>query len=163
MVGRTASPSERASGAALPPVDEPWKSLRETHLALQRRYSEILSSRDLAFGEYLVLGLCAQSPTRPSQIAERVGITPAGTTDLVDRLERRGFVTRRASPEDRRTVNVELTTTGEREYRESKAQIRRFLSTLGAHVAAEDREALIRGLRAVLDAVAADATNVGGD
>jgi DNA-binding MarR family transcriptional regulator len=45
-------------------------------------------------------------------IAERLLVTTASMTSLVDTLERKGFVTRQPHPEDRRKILVELTATG---------------------------------------------------
>jgi len=48
----------------------------------------------------------------PFQIAARLGTDGAGTTRLLDRLEKKGVVVRLAGTGDRRLVVVELTETG---------------------------------------------------
>jgi DNA-binding MarR family transcriptional regulator len=48
----------------------------------------------------------------PSALAERIGLTSPSVTALVDRLEHAGLASRRRHPVDRRSVLVELTTTG---------------------------------------------------
>lgn len=61
----------------------------------------------------LVLGLLRdQGPMAPSAIGERLIVTRATVTGLVDSLERRGFVRRTAHPSDRRSVIVEITAEG---------------------------------------------------
>lgn len=45
----------------------------------------------------------------PTELARCLSITTASVTDLIDRLERAGHVTRRRHPEDRRRIIVELT------------------------------------------------------
>ena len=45
-------------------------------------------------------------PMSPGQLAERTGLAPASVTELVDRLEAKGFVQRRRDEEDRRRVLV---------------------------------------------------------
>lgn len=54
--------------------------------------------------------------SRPSVLAEHLDLTPAGTTNLLDRLEGLGLVERRTGvwPADRRAVLVRLTPTGRR-------------------------------------------------
>ena len=47
-------------------------------------------------------------PVTQKQLAERLFLTSGGTTLLVDRLERDGFVSRRPHPSDRRAVLLEL-------------------------------------------------------
>lgn len=53
-------------------------------------------------------------PRSASELARRVGLTPAATTSMIDRLERKGFVRRAADPADRRRVLVEMTEEGQR-------------------------------------------------
>ena len=51
--------------------------------------------------------LVAKGPQMASAIAREISLTPPAVTALLDRLERRGFVRRRADPTDRRKVLVE--------------------------------------------------------
>lgn len=46
-------------------------------------------------------------PLTAKQLAEHSGLAPASVTGLVDRLERKGFATRRPDPEDGRRVLIE--------------------------------------------------------
>ena len=52
-------------------------------------------------------------PRSASELARRVGLTPAATTSMIDRLERKGFVRRTSDPADRRRVLVEMTEQGQ--------------------------------------------------
>ncbi|KGN38212.1 MarR family winged helix-turn-helix transcriptional regulator [Knoellia subterranea] len=53
-------------------------------------------------------------PRTASELARRTGLTPAATTSMIDRLERKGFVRRTSDPGDRRRVLVEMTEEGQR-------------------------------------------------
>jgi DNA-binding MarR family transcriptional regulator len=48
----------------------------------------------------------------PGRLAESLLITSGGMTARLDRLERAGLVARRPNPEDRRSIDVELTARG---------------------------------------------------
>ncbi|HKA03216.1 MAG TPA: MarR family transcriptional regulator [Acidimicrobiales bacterium] len=48
-------------------------------------------------------------PVAPTELANRLGFTTGGTTTVVDRLERAGFVQRTSDPSDRRRLLVEVT------------------------------------------------------
>lgn len=48
----------------------------------------------------------------PSELAADLGISGAGMTGRLDGLERAGWIQRRASPDDRRRVKVEVTRSG---------------------------------------------------
>jgi DNA-binding MarR family transcriptional regulator len=68
------------------------------------------------------LGAVCQSPPGPTnQLATRFGVDPAWVTDIVDRLETRGEIVRRASPTDRRVKILEVTETGRETFRRMEA------------------------------------------
>jgi len=61
----------------------------------------------------LVLGqLRDHGAMSPSELGERLIVTRATVTGLVDSLERRGYATRTANPADRRSVIVAITPAG---------------------------------------------------
>jgi DNA-binding MarR family transcriptional regulator len=61
----------------------------------------------------LVLGqLRDHGPMSPSVLGDRLIVTRATVTGLVDSLERRGYVSRTANPADRRSVIVAITPEG---------------------------------------------------
>lgn len=79
------------------------------------RWQDATQKHDEAVGEIFGLGaaerLCLSylwdGPKTATAIARHVRLTPAAVTALVDRLEKRGFVSRKADPNDRRKVLVE--------------------------------------------------------
>lgn len=61
-----------------------------------------------------VLGVLREGgPTTVSQLASRLGISPPSASAIVDRMVDGGLVDRERSEEDRRTVGVSLTPSGE--------------------------------------------------
>jgi DNA-binding MarR family transcriptional regulator len=57
--------------------------------------------------------IAQEAPIMVSEIARRMYLHPATVVGILNRLERRGFVLRVRSKEDRRVVRVELTALGE--------------------------------------------------
>jgi DNA-binding MarR family transcriptional regulator len=55
------------------------------------------------------LDVLFDGPLTAGKLAEGIGLSPAATTTLIDRLESRGYVRRVHDPGDRRRVLVELT------------------------------------------------------
>lgn len=53
-----------------------------------------------------------EGPMSASEIARRTGLAAASVTNLIDRLEQKGFVRRTRDPKDRRAVVVEPTPEG---------------------------------------------------
>lgn len=88
---------------------------------LLRQWRELMASArprwtaaDLTFTQLRGLSVLARKqPQRMSDLAEALDMTPASASALIDRMDQRGFVTRRSDPDDRRTVLVELSRRGQ--------------------------------------------------
>lgn len=82
-------------------------------LSLDRR----MRSYGITGPAYGVLSLLESVPGRclpMSDISRRTWVTAANVTGVVDTLQRKGFVSRRPHPRDRRSTLVELTPSGRR-------------------------------------------------
>jgi DNA-binding MarR family transcriptional regulator len=101
--------------------------------------------------EINALANLADSPPRTvSELGQLVGSPPTTLTSVLDRLERRGHVSRNRHPSDRRAVVVELTPSGRR----AAASVRRAITRLEQHLLGGLDAASTDGLRAGLDALA---------
>lgn len=128
-------------------------SLRETYLDLVREGRCLLAELGLSHSEFVALESCVHGPARASTIAEAIGISSAGATDLIDRLERRHLVRRRTDSRDRRVVLVKLTPPGERLFRKAQSAYRTMLHRVGLSITDQERGALVEGLSALARAV----------
>jgi MarR family 2-MHQ and catechol resistance regulon transcriptional repressor len=83
---------------------------------LEKRITSLLLPFNLSPATGLVLGILADSetPLSPNNIADRLIISRASVTSLLDSLEKRGFVKRKPHLSDRRMLLVELTDSGRR-------------------------------------------------
>jgi DNA-binding MarR family transcriptional regulator len=71
-------------------------------------HSTIAGLLDLHPTDYKTLGILdRRGPQSAGELAEHTGLAPASVTNLIDRLEAKGFVRRVADPEDRRRTMVE--------------------------------------------------------
>jgi DNA-binding MarR family transcriptional regulator len=86
------------------------------YIAGSRQVEAVFAAHGLDRGEFDVLASLRRSGAPhelpPSQLADILLITRAGMTKRIDRLEARGLVTRRADPEDRRSLRIGLTPEG---------------------------------------------------
>jgi DNA-binding MarR family transcriptional regulator len=97
-------------------------AIDEVGRALQR-YQRSVQAFDDAVGRRLGLGAAdlrcldwlSEAPRTAGELAAGIGLRPAATTALIDRLEARGLVRRRPAESDRRRVMVELTQEGGRQ------------------------------------------------
>ncbi|SFX10919.1 MarR family protein [Streptomyces atratus] len=97
-------------------VSSEWSALlalqRVTHATLQVLAAELVDL-DLTASEINALANLADGRGRTvSELGAAVGTRPTTLTSVLDRLERRGHITRGASPGDRRAVLIELTSSG---------------------------------------------------
>lgn len=76
--------------------------------AISRRAG--LSDSELVALEHLM-----GEPLGPAEVARRLEVTTAASTQIVDRLAARGHVERRPDPDDRRRTQVHVTTSGREE------------------------------------------------
>ena len=131
-----------------------WSALlalqRATHATLHV-LSEQVADLGLTPAEINVLAnLSDGKPRTVSELGRLAGAAPTTLTSVLDRLDRRGHVTRGRHPSDRRAVVVELTPAGGR----AATTIRQAIGRLERRaLAALDTEA-IAALRAGLDALA---------
>jgi MarR family transcriptional regulator, organic hydroperoxide resistance regulator len=87
---------------------------RASHATLHQ-LSLVLRDLDLTASEINSLGNLGDGhPRTPTQLGAAVGSKPSTLTGVLDRMEGRGYITRIASPTDRRATMITLTTAGQR-------------------------------------------------
>jgi DNA-binding MarR family transcriptional regulator len=109
----------------------------------------------LLFIDYSVLRLLqlAGSPYRmsPTELSEIVLRSSGGMTQILDRVERAGFVTRAADPSDRRKVLVGLTPEGLRTAEHANARYAAERKRLLASLAAADVDDIDQAVHRLLE------------
>jgi DNA-binding MarR family transcriptional regulator len=98
-----------------PHADDAWHLLLEFFFAQRSHLPSLAAELRLSPAQCHVLHLI--EPGRPipmGELAETLACDASNVTGLVDRLESRGLVRRRASAEDRRVKVLDLTPTGSR-------------------------------------------------
>lgn len=125
-------------------------AMTDAETAMARRMQ--LGQTDMAAMTHLA---SARQPVGPSWLSGRLGLTPAAATELVDRLERVGHLTRERDRADRRRVNLIPTASTLDEVRD---HLRPLLDGVDA-VASEfsdDERAAIRSFLARVSEIYAD-------
>ncbi|HEV2634256.1 MAG TPA: MarR family transcriptional regulator [Actinocrinis sp.] len=130
-----------------------WSALlalqRATHATLQELAAELVDL-DLTASEINALANLADGRGRTvSELGAAVGTRPTTLTSVLDRLERRGQITRGARPGDRRAVLIELTDSG----RLTAATIRATIAGLEHRALGALPAETIAGLRTALQAL----------
>jgi len=109
-----------------------WSLFQQAHVLSARYFESVTARFGLSYPQTAVLNvLRREERALPlSQIARQLTQEAQSTTELADRLERRGLVTRVRDPRDRRLVLLELTDAG----REMIDQILPALAEAGEQV-----------------------------
>ena len=102
-----------------------------------------------------ILWQLVESPRRSGEIAQRCALAPASVSELVDSLERDGFVRRSEDRSDRRVVVVEITARGRREIERVGELMTAPVAKIIAGLSAEKRSRLAAALADLQGAFAA--------
>ncbi len=133
--------------AARPEGLQAWTELCATVDAVRVAVNRDLQAEaGLTLADNLVLCQVAMAPDRRLrmvEIAARLGLAKSAVTKTVDRLERRGLLTRDRDPEDRRTVYASLTGHGQSAFDAARPA---FVRSVDRHFARHLGPAQIRAL-----------------
>lgn len=78
-----------------------------------KRYKPFLEALDLTYTQYItMLVLWEQSPMGVKALGEHLYLDSGTLTPVLKKLEQKGYLTRRRSPEDERNLLAELTPAG---------------------------------------------------
>ncbi len=95
-----------------------------------------------------------------SDLAEGLTISYPAATKTVERLVKKGLVMREGDPTDRRVVRVKLTGKGMELVQQVNNELGRRLTAVLARMQEGDRDALLRGMAAFVEAALADVDDV---
>lgn len=107
----------------------------------------------LSTSELHALRFLSEAPRGPVELAHLLGVTSAASSGVVDRLEQRGHVERRAHPDDRRRTQVLITESGRREAFAMLAPMFRGLAEIDHELDESERVVVERFLHGVIDAM----------
>ena len=110
----------------------------------------------------LVLGILRDhGPMSPSTLGERLIVTRATVTGLVDSLEQHGFVRRSANPTDRRSLVVQITPAGHAVLQELRTIVHRNEKAWLSGLSDPDLRSYIEQLHQIQDSLASVSDGAG--
>jgi MarR family 2-MHQ and catechol resistance regulon transcriptional repressor len=141
---KTPKPDRKVSGTQL------WLVLIKAYHSLLAFTEHTLRDSGLGESEFRILEALLHKGAMPvNTIGPKVFLTPGSISVAVDRLLKRGLVTRTNSPTDRRVRLVDLTAEGrrliEKVFAAHAAQVDELAQVLGA----KERRQIARGLKAL--------------
>lgn len=136
---------------------EAWRELLIIHARVVPRLDDDLRRRtDIDLQTYdtlLHVFEAGETGIRMSTLADKVVITRAGLTSLIDRIQARGLLRRVPDPDDRRATRVVLTAEGEAVFRSAAPiHVEGIDAYFAEHLSDADAETLLRILRPIVGA-----------
>ena len=117
-------------------------------MQVYEHFFDKVGDRGLRPGEFSVLWVIRCNPgIRQSVLGQRLMIKRAHMTKLIRAIEDEGLVSRRIPDEDRRAVELTLTTAGERMVAASAEWFFTYEDGVGGHMSPAERQQLIGLLR----------------
>jgi DNA-binding MarR family transcriptional regulator len=136
-----------AGGSASLDDDEVVQALRNAHGAVHALLQTSLADTELIPTEYRALAhLFRRGELTLTALSTALEITPASTTELVDRLEARHLVRRSPNPTDRRSMLVRLTPKGKSAYEAARTVYRRSVARVSGRMTKAGRNGLVHGI-----------------
>jgi DNA-binding MarR family transcriptional regulator len=124
--------------------------LRQAQIAVFRDFAASMGPLDITPGLFAVLVLIEANPgLKQTELARAVHLDRSTVVSVVDSLERRGLVTRRAVAHDRRSNALELTAAGVTLLRSLKRRVVAHEKRLARRLSARERATLTSLLQRV--------------
>lgn len=100
----------------------------------------------------LLVVLSSQGPSKLVTLATLLSVNPSTAMRMVDRLAAAGLISKQASPQSGREIQIELTDTGRSLVDDVTTRRRTEIADIIARMPAHQRQALVDALRAFTDA-----------
>mgnify|MGYP000973887853 FL=1 len=124
--------------------------LRMAQIAMFKDFSESLGDLDVTPGLFGVLVIIEANPDlKQSELARATHLDRSTVVSVIDNLERRNLVERRAAPNDRRSNALRLTSEGGALLRKIKHKVGEHEKRLVATLSAAERQTLVKLLKKV--------------
>jgi DNA-binding MarR family transcriptional regulator len=138
-----------------------WLAFMRAGLAVTRAMDrDAEATGRLLFSEHHILATLDQSTPdglRPTDLAQRSGLTKSGLTRAIDRLEMQGLIERRACPSDARGQLIVMTAQGRRVLKRAAPEhFRSIARNFADHLTDREVDVLTTALERVVESAGRD-------
>lgn len=136
-------PKEEFSGS----VVRIERLLRHVAFIIKKRGRDILSDFEITTPQFLALVVLKDKPgITMGELCERLFLACSTATDLIDRMEKNGYLERNRDPEDRRVIRLSITGKGKDIISQVINARRRYVESILAQLTQEEIDQLERSL-----------------
>lgn len=118
----------------------------EAKAIITKEYADI-TENDM----HIIEAVGINSPKKVSDVAKSLNVTPGTMTVNIDNLEKKGYVTRTRSENDKRVVFVDLTDRGKKAFFHHRDFHKKMIKSAVANLSDDERDALMRCLKKLND------------
>ena len=137
-------------------MDDLSQLVLSANAAMARTIEAELSRYDITYRQFLVIAWVVHEGLETTQavLADRIGIKPSSMHGLVERMERRGWVTRAACPLDQRKKYIRLGAAAEPLWEDIVLALLRAREKATSRLTTDEVTSLMLMLRTVRDSLA---------
>lgn len=133
------------------PIKQLEENLRLVNTILYKRGRSILAGMAVSSPQFNALLMLKElGPLTMGELCKRLFAACSTITDLADRLERAGLVTRSRDTKDRRVVRIHILPKGEAVVREVISERQRFIEKVWAEFDGTEQDGLLTTLRTLV-------------
>lgn len=121
--------------------------LRHVAFIIKKRGRDILSDFDITTPQFLALVVLKDRPgITMGELCERLYLACSTATDLIDRMEKNGYLERNRDPDDRRVIRLSITEKGQDIIDQVINARRRYVESILSQLTQEEIDQLERSL-----------------
>ncbi|MGI6619900.1 MAG: MarR family winged helix-turn-helix transcriptional regulator [Bacillota bacterium] len=121
--------------------------LRHVAFIIKKRGRDILSDFDITTPQFLALVVLKDKPgITMGELCERLYLACSTATDLIDRMEKNGYLERNRDPDDRRVIRLSITEKGQNIIDQVINARRRYVDSILKQLTQEEIDQLERSL-----------------
>ncbi|MEW6724685.1 MAG: MarR family transcriptional regulator [Bacillota bacterium] len=128
-------------------VEELEVLLRRVNRIVKKRGREILANYDITPPQFDALQvLINNGEITMGELCDRLYLACSTATDLIDRMERNGYIERQRDQNDRRVIRLKVTEAGHDIISEVMKTRKEYLATILEHLEEKDKEQMVHAL-----------------
>lgn len=121
--------------------------LRHVAFIIKKRGRDILSDFEITTPQFLTLVVLKDKPgITMGELCERLYLACSTATDLIDRMEKNGYLERNRDPDDRRVIRLSITEKGQNIIDQVINARRRYVESILSQLTQEEIDQLERSL-----------------
>ncbi|MCB2291486.1 MarR family transcriptional regulator [Clostridium sp. CS001] len=127
-----------------------FKSLKRIGHRIKHIMGQYLGETNLTGPQGMMMGILSHDgEMKVSDLSEKLGLSNSTVSGIIDRLEKQGLVERTRSIDDRRVVNVKVSSNAQKNCKTNFSKIEKTFEDAISKATDEDIELILKGLSAL--------------